>query len=79
MAARLAAALNGIPDVRITRPVQCNSVFATLPRDACAALARDTDFYTWDESSGEVRWMCSWDTTDGDVDTFAAAVRDVVG
>ena len=26
--------LSGIPDVRITRPVHCNSVFATLPRDA---------------------------------------------
>ena len=32
-------------------------------------------FYFWDESTGEVRWMCSFDTTEQDIDTFAAAVR----
>jgi threonine aldolase len=32
-------------------------------------------FYTWDEAAGEVRWMCSWDTIEDDVDGFAAAVR----
>jgi len=32
-------------------------------------------FYTWDERTAEVRWMCSWDTTESDVDAFAAAIR----
>ena len=35
-------------------------------------------FYFWDEATGEVRWMCSWDTTQDDVDTFAAAVREAM-
>ena len=26
--------------------------------------------------TGEVRWMCSWDTTEDDVDAFATAVAD---
>ena len=39
------------------------------------ALQRDFPFYTWDERAGEVRWMCSWDTTAEDVDEFASAVR----
>jgi threonine aldolase len=74
MAARLAGALAGLDGVRITRPVQANAVFAILAPGAVAALQERFDFYTWDEASGEVRWMCSWDTTEEDVDEFAAAV-----
>ena len=32
-------------------------------------------FYVWDERTGEVRWMCSWDTTEDDVDDFSSAIR----
>ncbi len=32
-------------------------------------------FYDWDEAAGEVRWMCSFDTTEEDVDDFVAALR----
>ena len=76
MAARLAAAVAAAPALEITRPVQANVVFATLPAAAREALQRRFDFYTWDEDAGEVRWMCSWDTTEEDVDEFAAAVVD---
>ncbi|MCU0277144.1 MAG: threonine aldolase, partial [Acidobacteria bacterium] len=31
-------------------------------------------FYTWDEEKNEVRWMCSWNTTEKQVDDFAAAI-----
>jgi threonine aldolase len=75
MASRLAGALGGVPDLTITRPVETNAVFATLPPPVIESLQRDFPFYTWDEAAGEVRWMCSWDTTEEDVDTFAAAVR----
>jgi len=75
MAARLAGALSGTPGLTITRPVETNAVFATLPPPVIETLQRDFPFYTWDERAGEVRWMCSWDTTEEDVDEFAAAVR----
>jgi threonine aldolase len=75
MAARLAAALADVPGLTVTRPVQTNSVFAVLPAAITASLQREYPFYVWDESIGEVRWMCSWDTTEEDVDAFAAAVR----
>jgi threonine aldolase len=78
MAARLADAVSSLPDVRITRPVQANAVFAIIPAPATRALQEQFDFYTWDENTGEVRWMCSWDTTEEDVDVFAAAVRAVL-
>jgi threonine aldolase len=79
MAARLAEATRDVPGLRITRPVQTNAVFAAMSPDATGALQERFAFYTWDESIGEVRWMCSWDTTEADVDTFAQAVREAVG
>ncbi len=66
------------PGVTITRPVQANAVFARLPHEAIAELQREYDFYVWDEHTDEVRWMCSWDTTEEDVDDFAAALERAV-
>jgi threonine aldolase len=74
MAARLAAAIIDVPGVRVTQPVQANGVFAVIPRSATTELQRDWRFYTWDEDTGEVRWMCAWDTTGEEVDAFAAAI-----
>jgi threonine aldolase len=78
MAMRLAAAVGDVPGVRLTRPVQANAVFAVLPPDAAERARRRVPFYTWDERTGEVRWMCSWDTTPEDVDAFAEVVREAV-
>jgi threonine aldolase len=75
MAARLAALIGDVPGVTITRPVQANAVFATLPQDAVAPLQEQFDFYVWDERRSEVRFMCAWDTTAEDVARLAAAVR----
>ena len=33
-------------------------------------------FYFWDEAAGDVRWMCSFDTTEEDVDTFVGAIKE---
>ena len=74
MAARLAAALVDVPGVRLTQPVQANGIFAVLPAAATERLQRDWRFYTWDGGTGEVRLMCSWDTTPAEVDAFAADV-----
>jgi threonine aldolase len=78
MAARLADAVSDVPGVQITRPVQTNAVFAILPSGVIASLQREYPFYVWDESAGEVRWMCSWDTTEEDVEGFATAVREAL-
>ncbi len=78
MAARLGDAVSTIDGVVLSRPPVVNSVFATLPAPARVRLQEEFDFYEWDENIGEVRWMCSWDTTEGDVDEFVAAVRAAV-
>ena len=49
-----------------------------LPPGVAERLRERWFFYTWDERSGEVRWMCSWDTTGEEVDAFAAAVAEEV-
>ena len=74
MATRLAAAVGDLPGVTVTQPVEANAVFAILDPDAATRLQIEWPFYVWDEVTGEVRWMCSWDTTPYEVDAFAAAV-----
>ena len=75
MAQRLADAVRDTPRLRLTQPVEANVVFAILDREATGRLQREWPFYTWDEGTGEVRWMASWDTDPADVDAFAAAIR----
>ncbi|MDW5593803.1 low specificity L-threonine aldolase [Conexibacter stalactiti] len=74
MAARLADAVRATPGVEITQAVQGNAIFAKLPAAATARLQERFRFYTWDAHTGEVRWMCAWDTTPEEVDAFAAAI-----
>ena len=78
MAARLHDAVVDVPGVTVTRPRQVNAVFAIVPPAAVEPLQAVSPFYIWDPSIGEARWMCSWDTTEQDVDTFAAAVREIL-
>jgi threonine aldolase len=75
MAARLAAGLAGVPGVEITQPVQANAVFAITSDEVAETVRSQFRFYDWDASRGERRWMCSFDTTEADVDAFVAAVR----
>ena len=74
MAQRLLEGVRAIPGVTIARRVDANAVFAILPRDVTARLQEHYRFYEWDEATGEVRWMCSWDTTADDIDGFVAAI-----
>jgi threonine aldolase len=80
MARRLA---EGVKDsLPIAYPVQSNAVFAVVSKSTLPALLQHTFFYTWSEHDAEhdvVRWMCSWDTTERDVDEFVAHVTQVIG
>ena len=79
MAARLRAAVEQLPGVSFAYPTQSNGVFARLPEGVADRVGDAFFFYDWDASAREVRWMCTWDTTEDDVDAFAAAVREAVG
>lgn len=80
MAQRLRAGVEaGLADgsirgVAFTQPTQANGVFAALPAGVADRLREEFRFYDWDAAAGVVRWMCSFDTTEGDVDAFVAAI-----
>jgi threonine aldolase len=79
MAARLAAAVEGLEKLTLTHPVQANALFAVLPSDVVEPLREAFRFYDWDPATGEVRWMCAFDTTPDDVDRFAVAIAEALG
>lgn len=74
MARRLYSAVSGIDGLEIESPA-VNSMYPLLPRDVKKSLQDWSFFWDWDESRSQVRWMTSWDTTEVDVDAFAAGVR----
>ena len=61
--------------IAVTQKVEANEVFAILPVHAIEELQREFFFYVWNESRNEVRWVCSWDTTEDDIERFAALLK----
>ena len=57
--------------------MEANAVFALLPPGGVAPLQERFRSTSGTRRRGEVRWMCSWDTTEDDVDAFAGAVREL--
>ena len=78
MAQKLYAAVKDIPGVEITRPVESNAVFAKIPSRIIPALQEEFFFYVWDEDLSEVRWMCSFDTTEADIESFSSLLRSML-
>jgi threonine aldolase len=76
MAARLEAGVRALPGVTVTQRVQANAVFAVLPKAVADRLRKRFRFYDWNQATGEVRWMCAWDTTEQDVDAFVEALTE---
>jgi threonine aldolase len=77
MAGVLRTALAAFPEVRFTKPSQANAVFAEIPRTWYEPLQEHYPFYVWKESTHEVRLMCSWDTTESDIQGFSAAIASI--
>jgi len=74
MAERMETKLSEIPGAKVLFPRQANSVFVELPRPVIDGLhERGWWFYTF-IGEGGCRLMCSWDTTESDVDGFTADV-----
>jgi threonine aldolase len=75
MAARLRAAVETIDGVVPTQKTESNGVFAVLPDGVADRLRESFRFYDWNVAAREVRWMCSFDTSEEDIDAFVAAIR----
>lgn len=77
MAKRLEERVRRTSGVRITRPVECNAIFATLDRDAIARIQERYFFFIFEETLPEVRWMTHHATREEDVDAFAEVIASV--
>jgi len=78
MASKLYEAVKDIPGVKITQKVESNAVFAIIPPEVIPKLQEQFFFYEWDEERSEVRWMCSFDTTESDIEDFASQLRSLL-
>lgn len=78
-AAYLEQRLRNVNGVGILHPREANSVFAKLDAEVAAGLqARGWQFYSF-IGDGGARFMCSWDTTNDDVDALVADVEELAG
>jgi threonine aldolase len=69
--------LKTIPEVKINYPTQVNSVFVTMnPKLVEALYERGWHFYDF-IAGGGARLMCSWDTTEEDINEFVADVTEL--
>lgn len=74
----LSRKLAAIPEVRLVHATEANAVFVQLPQKAVADLrSKGWVFYTF-IGSGHCRFMCSWATTDEDIEALTADVEEVL-
>jgi threonine aldolase len=78
MASILEREVKNIPGIEITQPVQSNMIFAIIPREITEALQKEFFFYVRNEIKNEVRWMCSWDTTEEDIIGFVKVLKSLM-
>lgn len=78
MAKLLASGMSEIKEVKITKSVDANAVFAIIPEYAIAPLQAKYPFYIWNEDTLELRWMCSFDTQPEDIAGFTTALRHIL-
>lgn len=74
MAKRLETGLRAFNQIKITQSVDANGIFAIFPSHIISNIQATGFFYVWNEKLSEVRLMCSWDTTESDVDAFVHQV-----
>jgi threonine aldolase len=76
-ARQLAERLEEISSLRIMFPCEANSVFVEMPKGMISKLhGKGWHFYTF-IGEGGVRLMCSWDTTEEDIEIFVRDIKSV--
>ena len=64
--------------VSVPNPTEANAVFPVLPFDVIEKLQEKYRFYVWDYRTGQVRWMCAWDTKPEDVQGLLSALTEAL-
>lgn len=79
MARLLGVRLPLIEGISLSRPVEANGVFAIMPKALIPKLQDKYFFHIWNESTSEVRLMCSFDTRLEDIEGFVAEAKRLLG
>ena len=74
MARRLDAGIGAL-GLAMPNPTEANAVFPILPAGVYEKLQDEFPFYVWNHTINQVRLMCSWDTTEADVDALLEAIK----
>ena len=75
MAKKLCEAISNIQKIKVTMPVEANAVFAVFPEEWITPLQQVFPFYVWNEATYEVRLMCSFDTTEKEIEAFSTLIN----
>ncbi len=78
MAAVLAESLEQIPEIKITREVQTNMVYCTIPPQVIEKIWEYYLFYVFDRNNYEVRLVTNYDTTTEDVLGFVEVAQKAI-
>ena len=78
MAENLYKQICDLPGVNFTQKVEVNSLFLILPKKAISKMLEHYFFYMWDENTDEIRLVCSWDTTQSDIDAFVECLKTIL-
>ena len=65
---------------RLSLPVetQANAVFPVMDAKLAKRLRENWHFYDWDQSIGQYRLMCAWDTAEQDIEQFLLDVSEAL-
>lgn len=74
-AQQLGNAMKKVKGIEITQKIESNAIFFILSKDITDALRKRYFFYDWDESRNEMRLVCSWDTTEKDINDFINSLQ----
>ena len=66
------------PLLRITRPVQSNAIFLEMPEQFYEPLSSVFPFYKWRKKKCEVRLMCSFDTSEEEIERFVKKLVELI-
>lgn len=78
MAKLLETKIKDLPGISITQKVDANSIFAIMPPHIIQEMQNEFFFYVWNDRTSEVRLMCSFDTTEDDIENFVERLKKVL-
>ena len=65
-------------EISLPNVAEANAVFPILPQKITEALQAQYRFYVWNQVTGQVRLMCSWDTEEEDVNGLVGLLRELI-